>query len=70
MPSWTQIYDPLEQFWASAAIAALPILVFFVTLALLRMKGHIAATLTVATALAVAILFYGMPVSMAFSAAV
>lgn len=70
MPSWTQIYDPLEQFWASAAVAALPILVFFVTLALLRMKGHIAATLTVATALAVAILFYGMPVSMALSAAV
>lgn len=68
MPTWTQIYDPLEQFWASAAIAALPILVFFVTLALLRMKGHIAATLTVATALAVAILFYGMPGSMAIAA--
>jgi L-lactate permease/lactate permease len=70
MPSWTQIYDPLNQFWASAAIAALPILVFFVTLAVLRMKGHIAATLTVATALAVAILFYGMPVSMAVASAV
>jgi L-lactate permease/lactate permease len=68
MPTWTQIYDPLDQFWASAAIAALPILVFFVTLALLRMKGHIAATLTVATALAVAILFYGMPASTALAA--
>jgi len=70
MPTWTQIYDPLNQFWASAVIAALPILVFFVTLALLRLKGHIAATLTVATALAVAILFYGMPVSMAVASAV
>ena len=70
MPTWTQIYDPLSQFWASALIAALPILVFFVTLAVLRLKGHIAATLTVATALAVAILFYGMPVSMALAAAV
>lgn len=70
MPSWTQIYDPLNQFWASALIAALPILVFFVTLAVLRLKGHIAATLTVATALAVAILFYGMPVSMALASAV
>jgi L-lactate transport len=70
MPSWTQIYDPLNQFWASAVIAALPILVFFVTLAVLRLKGHIAATLTLATALAVAILFYGMPVSMAVASAV
>jgi len=70
MPNWTQIYDPLNQFWASAVIAALPILVFFVTLALLRLKGHIAATLTVATALAVAILFYGMPASMAIASAV
>jgi len=70
MPNWTQIYDPLNQFWASAVIAALPILVFFVTLALLRLKGHIAATLTVATALAVAILFYGMPASMAIASAI
>lgn len=70
MPSWTQIYDPLNQFWASALIAALPILVFFVTLAVLRLKGHIAATLTVATALAVAIFFYGMPVSMAIASAI
>jgi L-lactate permease/lactate permease len=70
MPSWTQIYDPLNKFWASALIAALPILVFFVTLAVLRLKGHIAATLTVATALAVAILFYGMPASMAAAAAI
>jgi len=49
--------------------ASLPIAVFFVTLAVLRLKGHIAATLTVATALAVAILFYGMPVSMAVASA-
>ncbi len=70
MPTWTQIYDPLSQFWLSAVFAALPILVFFVTLALLRLKGHVAATLTVATALAVAIFFYGMPVSMALASAV
>ncbi len=65
MQTWTQIYDPLGNLWLSSLIAALPIIVFFVALAVLRMKGHVAATITVAIALAVAILFYGMPASMA-----
>ena len=50
-------------------VAALPIIFFFVALAVLRMKGHIAATITVAIALAVAILFYKMPVAQALAAA-
>jgi L-lactate transport len=70
MLTWSQIYDPLNGLAASAAIAGLPILLFFVTLAVLRLKGHIAATLTVATALAVAILFFGMPAPMALAAAI
>ena len=55
--------------WVSALIAALPIIFFFVALAVLRMKGHIAATITVAIALAVAILFYKMPVNQALASA-
>lgn len=70
MPNWSQIYDPMNNLAASAAVAGLPILLFFVTLAVLRLKGHIAATLTVATAVAVAILFFDMPVSMALAAAI
>lgn len=70
MPNWSQIYDPLQSLSLSAPIAALPILLFFVTLAVLRVKGHIAGTLTVLAALCVAILFYGMPVSMALAAAI
>ena len=53
----------------SAFVAALPIIFFFVALAVLRMKGHIAATITVAIALAVAILFYKMPVDQALASA-
>ncbi len=68
MQTWTQIYDPLGNLWLSSLIAALPIIVFFVALAVLRMKGHVAATITVAIALAVAVLFYGMPAKMAVAA--
>jgi len=70
MPTWSQIYDPLSSLALSSLVAGAPILLFFVTLAVLRMKGHVAATLTVATALAVAILFYGMPADMAAAAAI
>ena len=47
MQTWQQIYDPLGNLWLSSLIAAIPILFFFVALALLRMKGHIAGTITV-----------------------
>jgi L-lactate transport len=67
MQPWMQVYDPAGNLWVSALIAALPIIFFFVALAVLRMKGHIAATITVAIALAVAILFYRMPVTQALA---
>ncbi len=65
MQTWTQVYDPLGNLWLSSLIAAIPIIFFFVALAGLRMKGYVAATITVALALAVAVLAYGMPLSMA-----
>jgi L-lactate permease len=62
MQSWTQIYAPLGgNLWLSALIAAIPIIFFFVALAVLRMKGHIAALITVAFAVVIAILVYQMP---------
>src|SRR3569833_1540076 len=69
MQPWMQVYDPAGNQWVSAFVAALPIIFLFVALAVLRMKGHIAATITVAIALAVAILFYQMPVTQALASA-
>ncbi len=69
MPTWTQDYDPVGgSLWLSAAVAVIPIVFFFIALAVLRMKGHIAALITVALAVLVAILAYGMPTSMALAA--
>lgn len=69
MQPWMQIYDPAGNLWLSSLIAALPIIFFFVALAVLRMKGHVAGTVTVLIALAVAIFFYKMPVGMALASA-
>jgi len=68
MQPWQQLYDPAGNVWLSSLIALLPIAFFFVALAVLRMKGWLAGTLTVAIALAVALLFYRMPVQQAFAA--
>jgi L-lactate transport len=69
MTTWTQIYAPLGgSLWLSAAVAVIPIIFFFVALAVLRMKGHIAAIITVALAVLVAVIAYGMPTSMALAA--
>ncbi|GJG94573.1 lactate permease LctP family transporter [Cupriavidus pauculus] len=69
MQPWTQLYTPLGSLWLSALVAAIPIIFFFIALAVLRMKGHVAAFVTLALALAVAILAYGMPAQQAFAAA-
>ncbi|PLP97107.1 lactate permease LctP family transporter [Cupriavidus pauculus] len=69
MQPWTQLYTPLGSLWLSALAAAVPILFFFVALAVLRMRGHVAAAVTLALALVVAIFAYGMPAQQAFAAA-
>jgi len=69
MQPWEQLYDPAGNLWLSSLIALLPIAFFFVALAVLRMKGWLAGTITVVIALAVALLFYRMPVSQALGAA-
>ncbi len=69
MHPWQQVYDPAGNIWLSSLIASLPILFFFVALTLLRMKGYLAGTLTVALALLVSIFFFRMPIAMALAAA-
>ncbi len=69
MQTWTQVYDPAGNLWLSAFVAALPIIFFFLALTVLRMKGHVAGTITVLISLAVAIFFYKMPTGMALASA-
>ncbi|MGU7775339.1 lactate permease LctP family transporter [Burkholderia sp. MR1-5-21] len=69
MQAWHQIYTPLGSLGLSAFVAAIPIIFFFVALAGLRLKGHIAAAITLLLSLGVAILAYRMPVPQALAAA-
>ncbi|MDR6385606.1 lactate permease LctP family transporter [Paraburkholderia caribensis] len=69
MHPWYQTYLPLGSLWLSALAASIPIIFFFIALAGLRLKGHVAAAGTLALSLAVAIFAYGMPAQQAFAAA-
>lgn len=69
MQTWQQLYTPLGSLWLSALVALIPIVFFFLALAVFRLKGHVAGTITLALSLAVAILAFGMPVEMAAAAA-
>ncbi|MBJ9986089.1 L-lactate permease [Acinetobacter sp. S40] len=64
---WQQVYDPFGNIWLSSLIALIPIIFFFLALAVFRLKGSIAATLTVIIALGIALFFYQMPAAMAFA---
>lgn len=63
-------YNPAGNIWLSSLIASLPILFFFFALIKLKLKGYVAASWTVAIALAVALLFYKMPVANALASVV
>jgi lactate permease len=69
MEVWHQNYLPLDSIGLSALAAGGPIILFFVCLALFRVKGHIAAALTLALSLVIAVTIYGMPLGMAFASA-
>ncbi|WP_426607508.1 L-lactate permease [Pantoea anthophila] len=70
MQIWQQNYDPLGNIWLSSLVALIPILFFFFALIKLKMKGYLAATLTVVLALLVALFLYRMPVTQALAAVV
>lgn len=64
---FTQNYNPLGNIWLSALVAFLPILLFFVSLVVFKLKGHIAGLLTVFLAAIIAVAAYGMPTTMVLS---
>ena len=63
--TWTQVYDPLHSWILSTLVAALPILVLFGMLAGLRVKPHWCAIGGAGTAVAVAVIIFGMPLRLA-----
>src|SRR5690349_23527026 len=67
---WLQVYDPTGNVILSTLLAALPVVVLLGSLAFLKLQAHIAAIVGLASALAVAILAFGMPVKLAAMTAV
>ncbi|KMP77288.1 L-lactate permease [Bacillus wiedmannii] len=68
MNTWTQVYDPFGNIWISAAVALIPIIFFFLALAVFRMKGYVAGFITVVFTILVALFAYKMPFTMAMAA--
>ncbi|MGL2343427.1 L-lactate permease [Helicobacter pylori] len=64
MSEFHQVYDPLGNIWLSALVALLPILLFFLSLMVFKLKGYAAAFLSVVLSAIIAVLVYKMPVSM------
>lgn len=69
MQTWQQLYTPLGSLGWSALAALIPIVFFFLALAVFRLKGHVAGSITLALSIAVAIFAFQMPADMAFAAA-
>src|SRR5881227_1123681 len=68
--TWTQVYSPVGgSVFGSALVAAIPVVVLLGLLAFLHVRAHRAALVGLATAMAIAILVYGMPAKMALAAA-
>lgn len=69
MQTWQQLYTPLGSLGLSALAAVIPIVFFFFALAVFRLKGHVAGTITLVLAVLVAIFAFQMPAGMAIAAA-
>lgn len=67
---WSQVYDPFGSMILSTAVAALPVIVLLGGIGIFELRAHVAALMGLATALAVAVLAYGMPPEMAAMAGV
>jgi lactate permease len=63
---WIQIYTPVAgSLGLSALVAAIPLVVIFVCLAVLKMKAYKAGILAVSSAIAIAVGVWGMPAKLA-----
>src|ERR687889_1459733 len=68
MPTFEQIYTPVaDSLVLSTLVAAIPIAVLFVLLAGFRVAAHWSSLVSLALALVIAVLIYGMPVSLALN---
>jgi lactate permease len=65
--TWIQTYDPFGHWWLSTLVAALPILVLLGLLAGWRVRPHLCALAGAATAIACAVLVFGMPARLALA---
>src|ERR687886_1493654 len=66
MPSFEQVYEPVaDSLVLSTLVAVIPIAVLFILLAVVRMAAQWASLISLAVALVIAVLVYGMPVSLA-----
>ncbi len=66
--TWNQVYNPLNNLGLSALVAAIPLFILLYMLGVRRTKGHYAALVGTFAALLLAIIVWGMPVSLAVSA--
>src|SRR3954451_24949646 len=67
---YEQVYDPVAgNLLLSTLVAVIPIVVLFVLLAGIRMAAQWAGLITLAVALVLAVLVYGMPVGLAIDSA-
>ncbi|AZD46260.1 lactate permease LctP family transporter [Pseudomonas chlororaphis] len=69
MQTWQQLYSPLGSLGLSALAAVIPIVFFFLALAVFRLKGHVAGSITLALSILVAIFAFQMPADIALAAA-
>ncbi|MGB9835220.1 MAG: L-lactate permease [Candidatus Saccharicenans sp.] len=65
---WAQAYDPLNAFWLSTLLAALPIVVLLGSLAFLKLKAHLAALAGLTVSVLISVLVFRMPVEKALLA--
>lgn len=65
--TWNQVYDPMQHWWLSTLIAALPVVVLLGLLAGLKVRVHLCAIAGAATAILCAIFVFRMPFELAIS---
>jgi lactate permease len=62
---WQQIYDPVGSPYLSTVLATLPIVILLGALGFFKIRAHLAALLSLAAALILAVLVFRMPAAMA-----
>lgn len=69
MNPWVQSYNPLQNIWFSAILAAVPIIFFILMLSVFKLKGYLAGLYSIIVAGIVAIFIYKMPTTLVLMSA-